>query len=202
MSRCFGSSSKLSAKEYTYKRRNINIFCDLRNKFISNNFKAIGTENACVNDSGIFVKFNSQNDQLHIKKGYEFFLSDTRKDLSRNYIGQQTKKHFCPPFDNVTNNTDISNNYTYHSTILTLAESGDTAQNIIIDSSGTYVNRYAEIKNGDAPTGNGVLFPNGKQIIYQNCGEDLPIRASGRMQIVRASELPPPVLSSFEIIIV
>ena len=40
------------------------------------------------------------------------------------------------------------------------------------------------------------------KIIYQNCGEDLPIRASGRMQIVRASELPPPLLSSFEIIIV
>lgn len=201
MSRCFGSSSKLSAKEYTNKRRNINIFCDVRNKFIANGYKAIGTENACVNDSGIFVKFNGQNDQLQIKKGYEFFLSDTRQDLSKNYIGQQLKDHFCDIFDNVTNNTDVSNNYTYHSTILTIAPAGDTGQSLIVDSSGVYINRYAEVKSGTAPTGTN-RFANGKKIIYQNCGEDLPIRASGRMQIVRASELPPPLLSSFEIIIV
>jgi hypothetical protein len=201
MSRCFGSSSKLSAKEYTNKRKNINLFCDVRNKFIANGYKAIGTDNACVNDSGIFVKFNSQNDQLQIKKGYEYFLSDTRQDLSQNYIGQQTKDHFCDIFDNIVNNTDISNNYTYHSTILTIAPAGDTAQSLIVDSSGIYVNRYAEIDSGIAPTGTNE-FPNGKKIIYQNCGEDLPIRASGRMQIVRASELPPPLISSFEIIIV
>ena len=201
MSRCFGSSSKLSAKEYTNKRKNINLFCDVRNKFIANGYKAIGTDNACVNDSGIFVKFNSQNDQLQIKKGYEYFLSDTRQDLSQNYIGQQIKDHFCDIFQNVTNNTDVSNNYTYHGTILTIAPAGDTAQSLIVDSSGTYVNRYAEIATGIAPTGTNE-FPNGKKIIYQNCGEDLPIRASGRMQIVRASELPPPLISTFEIIIV
>ena len=62
-------------------------------------------------------------------------------------------------------------------------------------------NRYAEIKNVTAPTGT-TPFSNGKKIIYENCGEDLPIRASGRIQIVRASELPPPLISSFEIIIV
>ena len=201
MSRCFGSSSKLSAKDYTNKRRNINMFCDLRNKFIANGFKATGTNNACVNSSGILMKFAGQNSQLQIKKGYEFFLSDTRKDLSQNYIGQQTKNHFCSPFNSVTDNTDISNNYTYQSTILTIAPAGDTAQSLIVDSSGTYVNRYAEIKNETAPTGT-TPFSNGKKIIYENCGEHLPIRASGRMQIVRASELPPPLISSFEIIIV
>ena len=201
MSRCFGSSSRLSAKDYTNKRRNINMFCDLRNKFIANGYKATGTNNACVNDSGILMKFSGQNDQLQIKKGYEFFLSDIRKDLSQNYIGQQTKDHFCDIFTNITDNTDISNNYTYHGTILTVAPAGDTAQSLIVDSSGTYVNRYAEIDTGIAPTGTN-KFPNGKKIIYQNCGEDLPIRASGRMQIVRASELPPPLISSFEIIIV
>ena len=61
--------------------------------------------------------------------------------------------------------------------------------------------KHAEIKNVTAPTGT-TPFSNGKKIIYENCGEDLPIRASGRMQIVRASELPPPLISSFEIIIV
>ena len=58
----------------------------------------------------------------------------------------------------------------------------------------------AEIKGVSAPTT--TLFPNGKKIIYQNCGTDLPIRASGRMQIVIASELPPPIISALEIIIV
>ena len=201
MSRCFSSSSKLSAKEYTNKRANINRFCDIRNKFIANNYKAVGTENACTNGSGIIVKFNSQNDQLNIKKGYEFFLKDNRTDLSQNYFGQKIKNHFCEFHYNNNDNTDVSNNYTYRSTILTLAPAGDTGQSLIVDSSGIYVNRYAEIKNETAPTGTD-LFVNKKKIIYDDCGTDLPIRASGRIQIILASELPPPLLSSFEIIIV
>tara|TARA_B100001175_G_C19479000_1_gene626010 strand:+ start:417 stop:1019 length:603 start_codon:yes stop_codon:yes gene_type:complete len=200
MSRCFGSSSKLSAKDYTNKRANYNMFCDLRQKFISSGFTAVGTTNACLNKSGIISKFNSQNDQLNIKKGFEEYLSVARKDLSQNYIGQQIKSHFCSPYDTPQYNIDISNNYTPNSTILTLANAGDTGQTIIIDSSGSYVNRYAEIKGVSAPTT--TLFPNGKKIIYQNCGTDLPIRASGRMQIVIASELPPPIISALEIIIV
>jgi len=177
------------------------MFCDLRDKFIANGFQATGTNNACVNSSGILMRFSGQNSQLQIKKGYEYFLSDTRKDLSQNHIGQQIKNHFCSPYEIITDNTDISNNYTYRSTILTIAPAGDTGQSLIVDSSGTYVNRYAEIKNATAPTGT-TPFNNGKKIIYENCGEDLPIRASGRIQIVRASELPPPLISSFEIIIV
>ena len=64
MSRCFGTSSNLSAKDYTYKKRNFNIFCDLRNKFIANNYKATGTTVACINRSGIIAQFNNQSSQL------------------------------------------------------------------------------------------------------------------------------------------
>jgi len=204
MSRCFASSSKLSAKDYTKSKSNINMFCDLRTKFITNGYKTSGTTNACINDSGIISKFNSQTDQLNIKRGFEKFLSVNRLDLSKNYIGQRIKNHFCtktniPDISNI----DISNNYSYRSPVLTLATSGNTAQTQIIDSSGGFINKYAEVKTnlGEVPTGTD-LFPNNKKIIYELCGTDMPIRASGRMQVVIASELPPPVLTGIEIIIV
>ena len=205
MSRCFASSSKLSAKEYTNKKSNFNMFCDLRNKFIANGFRAVGTTNACLNESGIIEKFNSQNDQLNIKRGFEQFLSENRVDLSVNYIGQQITDHFCSPYGpngfDSGGNVDLSNNYFYRGPLLTLAAAGDTGQTLIIDSNGTYINRYAEIKSQNAPTGT-TRFNSGKKIIYQDCGEGLPIRASGRMQVVVANELPPPVATGFEIIIV
>lgn len=203
MSRCFASSSKLSAKEYINKKANFNMFCDLRTKFIANGFKATGTTNACLNESGIIEKFNSQTDQLNIKRGFEQFLSENRVDLSINYIGHQTKNFFCSPYGvDISLNVDISNNYYERSPFLTLAAAGDTGQTIIIDSSGTYINRYAEIDGSiDVPSAAGENFPSGKKIIYQTCGEGLPIRASGRMQVVVANELPPPILSGFEIII-
>ena len=204
MSRCFASSSKLSANEYTNKKANFNMFCDLRTKFIANGFKAAGTNNACLNDSGIIEKFNSQTDQLNIKKGFEQFLITARPtDISTNYIGQQMKNFYCSPYGSnelgIGGNIDISNNYYYRGPILTLASAGDTGQTFVIDSSGTYVNRYAEVDgSGDAPTGAGIKFPSGKKRIYELC----PIRASGRMQVVIPNELPPPTVSSFEIIIV
>ena len=198
MSRCFGSSSKLSAKEYIYKKRNFNIFCDLRNKFIANGYKATGTENACINNTGIVVKFNSHQDHKNMKNGYGQFLSKSRPDLSRNYIGQQIKQHFCSPFGANTldekGNADISNNYTYNPPFLTLACAGNTAQTYIVDSSGTYVNRYAEVvteKNGDSEK-----FPSGKKQIYQVCGIDLPVGNSIRTQIVLANELETPIMLS------
>ena len=203
MSRCFGSSSKLSAKDYTNKKSNYNLVCDLREKFVAKGYKSTGTNNACINSSGFITKFNSQNDQLKIKRGYEQFLSIHREDLSQNYIGQQIKNHFCNSYPIYENNIDVSNNYTPRTTILTLAESGDTGQTVIVDSSGTYVNRYAEISNGTAPTGTN-SFPNKKLIIYQSCGTSLPIRASQRIQIIIASELPPPtiLLNGIQFIIV
>ena len=206
MSRCFASSSKLSAKEYTNKKANFNMFCDLRTKFIANGFKATGTNNACLNESGILSKFNSQTDQLNIKRGFEQFLSIYRPDASGNtYVGQQVKDFYCSPYGSnelgVGGNVDISNNYYNRGPILTLASAGDTGQTFIIDSSGTYINRYAEIGPGTAPLGTND-FPNGKKIIIQLCGEGLPIRASGRMQVVLPKELPPPIVSGFEIIFV
>ena len=204
MSRCFASSSKLSAKDYTKNKSNFNMFCDLRTKFITNGYKTSGTTNACINDSGIISKFNSQTDQLNIKRGFEQFLSVNRLDLSKNYIGQKIKNHFCIK-TNIpdTNNVDISNNYSYRSPVLTLASSGNTTQTFVIDASGGFINKYAEIKTnlGEVPSGTD-LFPNNKKLIYELCGTDMPIRASGRMQVVVASELPPPILTGIEIIIV
>ena len=102
-----------------------------------------------------------------------------------------------------SSNVDISNNYSYRSPVLTIATSGNTAQTQIIDSSGGFINKYAEIKTnlGEMPSGTN-LFPNNKKLIYELCGTDMPIRASGRMQVVVASELPPPILTGIEIIIV
>jgi hypothetical protein len=204
MSRCFGSSSKLSAKEYINKKRNYNMFCDLRKKFIANGYRATGTENACVNNNGIIVKFNSHQDHKNIKNGYGQFLSTSRLDLSSNVIGHQIKDHFCSPYGTNTldenGNTDISNNYTTATPFLTLACGGDTAQTKIVDSSGTYVNRYAEV-NTDTISGS-ELFPSGKKIITQFCGPDLPVGNGIVTQIVLASELPPPTISSLSIVFV
>jgi len=203
MSRCFGSSSKLSAKEYINKKRNFNIFCDLRKKFIANGYRATGTENACVNNNGLIVKFNSHQDYKNIKNGYGQFLSTSKPDLSRNYVGQQIKDHFCSPYGTNTldekGNGDISNNYTTNTPFLTLACGGDTAQTMIVDSSGTYVNRYAEVASDNIPDSG--LFPSGKKIITQLCGPDLPVGNNVRTQIVLESELPPPIISSFSLVL-
>ena len=43
MSRCFATPSNLSAKEYTNKKSNLNLFCSLRKSFLANNKKSIGT---------------------------------------------------------------------------------------------------------------------------------------------------------------
>ena len=39
MSRCFATPSNLSAKEYTNKKSNLNLFCSLRKSFLANNKK-------------------------------------------------------------------------------------------------------------------------------------------------------------------
>jgi len=199
MSHCFGSSSNLSAKDYINKKRNFANFCDLRSKFIANNYKATGTTIACLNSSGIISQFNNQSSQINIKKGFEeWSITNRPEDISKNYIGQQIKNNFCSPYDICNNNVDISNNYYYHSPLLTTSDTNDTGQTIVIDSSGTWINRYAEIKPGtNVPIGT-TAFPSGKKIIYENC----PIRDSGRIQVVIASELPPPLASTFEIIFV
>ena len=198
MSRCFGTPSNLSAKDYTYKKRNFNMFCDLRNKFIANNFKPVGTTVACLNSSGIIYQFNNQSSQINLKKGFEeFSITHRPADISKNYIGQQIKNNFCSPYNDISNNVDISNNYYYNPPFLTLAAGGMTGQTIEIESVGTWNNRYAEINPATAPSSTD-SFPSGKKIIYENC----PIRDSGRIQVVIANELPAPLILSFELIFV
>ena len=64
-----------------------------------------------------------------------------------------------------------------------------------------WINRYAERRivtndlSGNTPN---APFASGKQILYTLC----PIRDSGRIQVVIASELIPPIPSSFEFVFV
>ena len=202
MSHCFGSSSNLSAKDYINKKRNYTNFCDLRKKFIANGYNATGSSIACLNGSGIVYQYRNQSIQLELRKGMEQFSQTWRpEDISKNYIGQQIKNHFCSPYDICNNNIDISNNYDIHPPFNTLASAGNTTQSIQIDATGGVVNRYAERRTltpdlsgnaTDAP------FVNGKQILYTLC----PIRESGRVQVVIASELIPPVPTAFEFVFV
>ena len=202
MSHCFGSSSNLSAKDYINKKRNFTNFCDLRKKFIARGYNATGSSIACLNSSGIVYQYKNQSVQLEIRKGMEQFSQKYRpQDISQNYIGQQTKNHFCSPYDICNNNVDISNNYSTHAPFNTLASAGNTGQSIEIDADGGWINRYAERRTGtndlsgnttDAP------FASGKQILYTLC----PIRDSGRVQVVLAGELIPPVPTSFEFVFV
>jgi len=199
MSHCFGSSSNLSAKDYINKKRNYTNFCDLRKKFISNGYNATGSSIACLNGSGIVYQYRSQSIQLEITKGMEQFSQVFRpQDISKNYIGQQIKNHFCSPYDICNNNIDISNNYDTHAPINTLAAAGNTTQSIQIDADGGIINRYAERRIGTNNLDALNNFKSGKQILYTLC----PIRDSGRVQVVIASELIPPTPSSFEFVFV
>ena len=86
MSRCFASSSKLSAKEYINKKANFNMFCDLRTKFISNGFKSTGTNNACLNENGIILIHRYKKDNIEISS--KLNVLDIRKyGISKIVIG-------------------------------------------------------------------------------------------------------------------
>ena len=199
MSHCFGSSSNLSAKDYINKKRNYTNFCDLRKKFIANGYNATGSSIACLNGSGIVYQYRNQSLQLQMRKGMEQFSQKWRpEDISLNYVGQQTKNHFCSPYDICNNNVDISNNYDIHAPFNTLASAGNTTQSIEIDADGGWVNRYAERRIGQLNLDASGKFISQKQILYTQC----PIRDSGRVQVVVASELIPPVPSSFEFVFV
>ena len=195
MSRCFGTSSaNLSAKEYIRKKRNTEVFCDLRNKYRST-WAAVGTTTACVNRSGIVTKYQSHGTMLN----FDDAINTWRSDLSQNYNGQVYKNPFCAPYLPESGNADISNNYNTNAILLTTAASGSTAQEFIVDSSGQYINRYAEINSSTSynldTSGN---FQSGKQILYTHC----PIRTSLRHQLIVASEVPAPYVSSITLIFV
>ena len=199
MSHCFGSSSNLSAKDYINKKRNYTNFCDLRKKFIANGYNATGSSIACLNGSGIVYQYRNQSVQLEIRKGMEQFSQKWRaEDISLNYVGQQIKNYFCSPYDICNNNVDISNNYSTHAPFNTLASAGNTTQSIQVDAEGGWVNRYSERRTGTFILDASNNFISQKQILYTQC----PIRDSGRVQVVIASELIPPVPSSFEFVFV
>ena len=196
MSRCFGTPSNLSAKDYTNKRSRNEIFCDLRNKYrstyvIYDVFSAIGNNTACVDNEGVITKYRSQSAMQEIAKAYQ----EWRVDISQSYVGQQYKNVFCPPYTPPSSNSDISNSYDTHSPMLTLASSGYTAQDWIVDSSGKYMNRYAEVYTD--PSVLGILdhsgyFKSGKEILHTEC----PIRSDTRMEVIIGAELPAPVPTS------
>jgi len=199
MSHCFGSSSNLSAKEYTNKKRNYTNFCDLRKKYVANGYNAIGSSIACLNNSGIVYQYKNQSLQLQMRKGMEQFSESFRpEDIFIDYSGQIIKSNFCSPYDICNNNVDISNNYSVHVPFNTLATAGNTGQSIEIDANGVWINRYAERKIILGGTDANGKFINGKKSLRTKC----PIRDSGRVQVVMASELIPPIPSSFEFVFV
>ena len=182
MSRCFATPSNLSAKEYTNKKSNLNLFCSLRQSFLTNNKKSIGTNVACLKDNGTISSFKNQSSQLKIKKGYEYFSQNYKTDLSFNYVGQIMKNHLCTAYDIALDNTDLSNNFTTGVPIHTRAQGTSLAQTVVVDMSGNnppvLVNRYAEIDDntpselsgGDDGFGTTTKkFKDKKKIIYDYC---------------------------------
>ena len=182
MSRCFATPSNLSAKEYTNKKSNLNLFCSLRQAFLANNKKSIGTNVACLKDNGKISSFKNQSSQLKIKKGYEYFSQNYKTDLSFNYVGQIMKKHLCAAYDIALDNSDLSNNFTTGAPINTRAQGTSLAQTVVVDMCGNhppaFVNRYAEIDDntpselsgGDDGFGTTIKnFKDKKKIIYDYC---------------------------------
>lgn len=182
MSRCFATPSNLSAKEYTNKKSNLNLFCSLRQAFLANNKKSIGTNVACLKDNGKISSFMNQSSQLKIKKGYEYFSQNNKTDLSFNYVGQIMKKHLCAAYDIALDNSDLSNNFTTGAPINTRAQGTSLAQTVVVDMCGNhppaFVNRYAEIDDntpselsgGDDGFGTTTKkFKDKKKIIYDYC---------------------------------
>ena len=182
MSRCFGTPHNLSAKEYTNKKRDLSVFCSLRQAFLANNKKSIGTNVACLKDNGKISSFMNQSSQLKIKKGYEYFSQNNKTDLSFNYVGQIMKKHLCAAYDIALDNSDLSNNFTTGAPINTRAQGTSLAQTVVVDMCGNhppaFVNRYAEIDDntpselsgGDDGFGTTTKkFKDKKKIIYDYC---------------------------------
>ncbi len=182
MSRCFATPSNLSAKEYTNKKSNLNLFCSLRKSFLANNKKSIGTNIACLKDNGNISSFMNQSSQLKIKKGYEYFSQNYKTDLSFNYVGQIMKNHLCAAYDIALDNSDLSNNFTIGAPINTRAQGTSLAQTVVVDMCGNhppaFVNRYAEINDytpselsgGDDGFGTTTKnFKDKKKIIYDYC---------------------------------
>ena len=204
MSHCFGESSNLSAKDYINKKRNLNMFCDLRKKFIGNGYEVIGTNDACLTKDGIIKYFRNSSIKLNIMKGYEDFSVDKRSDASKNYIGEKIKEDPCRLYNKLTNNVDVSNNYTYRGPQNTLVNNTDeTFQSKEYKSIGTgsFTNSYAEIKktqNISSLLNSDGNFKSNKKILYTNC----PLRNSKMIQVVLPENLPTPTIISYTLVFV
>ena len=202
MSHCFGGSSNLSAKDYINKRRNLNMFCDLRQRFIGKGYKVIGTNDACLTKDGIIKHFRNSSIKLNIIKGYEDFSVNKRSDASKNYIGETIKKNTCLLYDTFNNNVDVSNNYGYRVAQTTMSfDDDEQIQSREIISVGGYKNTYAEIKKtqnvSSLLTGEG-KFKNNKKILYTNC----PLRDSKMIQVVLPENLPTPPIISYTLVFI
>jgi hypothetical protein len=217
MSRCFGSSRNLTAKDYTINKKNMRQFCEVRNKFLSNSMQATGTNIACVNNDGLMVKFNSNETLLNLKSA----LTNFRTDLA--YFagyGEHFKDHDCQKRETY-DNTDLSNNYTNDTPLLTYANEDNTAQDNIIDSAGTYINRYAEIEDKNVldniDLDADLKFINKKRQLYVSCSLREAARGSQNTSIITPDDvgdiyiaaiallfLPPlePTIKSIEIVFI
>jgi hypothetical protein len=185
MSRCFKISNNLSAKEYTRKRANQTIFCNLRKKYLGNNKKATSSNSACLNKEGKMYHFSSNVSQINMKKAFETFSEKYRSDLSKNYLGQNIKNHFKFDINNPLNNSDISNNFTEYGPINTAPNGFSIGQTVQIDCSGTYITKYAEIKNNTPTDITGTNpFKNSKQINYDYCA----VKKSNEISVLKDNE--------------
>ena len=202
MSHCFGGLTNLSAKDYINKKRNLNMFCDLRKRFIGKGYKVIGTNDACLTKDGIIKHFRNSSIKLNIIKGYEDFSVNKRSDASKNYIGETFKKNTCLLYDTFNTNVDVSNNYGYRVAQTTMSFFDDEQiQSREILSIGGYKNTYAEIKKtqnvSSLLNGEG-KFKNNKKILYTNC----PLRDSKMIQVVMPENLPTPTIISYKLVFI
>lgn len=212
MANCFKNPNKnyLSAKDYIIKKKRSTLFCDVRNKMLkkleNEDFAATGTHSniACVDNNGIFVKYNNHESQLDMLSAYE----DFRNDLLQLFQGQIFKSRFCAPYDISTNNIGIRNNYVDNNIQLAYGEGtgyghltdyfGALNQDIVSVSSSGYQNTYAEIKSVTSDLEEDLqTFKNNKFFLIKP-----PICDNKtRPQVLQSEDIAAPELQSITILI-
>ncbi len=223
MASCFKNPNKknLSAKDYVLKKKRSAIFCNVRNnmldKLANDNFTPTGSNIACVNGDGIFVKYNNNETQLDMLRAYE----DFRTDLLKAVQGQLFKNNFCAPYYINEDNTNIRNGYFNNNVQLAFGDGegdldgagtmgtygqltthyGALNQDIISvhpDGKNEYRNTYAEIKGIDPDLEEDLqTFKNNKFFLFKP-----PICDNKtRPQVLQSGDLAAPILSSVTILI-
>ena len=227
MASCFTNPNKkkLSAKEYTIKKRRKTIFCDLRVKALQNITSGVrqnaGNNEGCVDKDGIFFKYKDHKAQIDMLRAFE----DFRTDLLRAVQGQLFKDHFCSPYFINSSNIDISNNYTADNIQLAFGEGTFTLPNgtelhygqltnyfgalnrdivsVHPPGEGKYKNTYAEIKPvdtnylGPADGGYASGFENNKFFLFKP-----PVCDNiTRPQVFRSGDFPAPEALGITILI-